>query len=404
VFQQLLDDLRSPREGTRVSAVRTLSTSGYPETASALLPLLADPASAVQLETLDALISLALAPPPDPQLAEPLKRSGGSIAWSVFDVGPLAVLPREWPPALVARLSALLQDDDSRVRVAAAGTLAVLAPQEVPQLSHEAQSALITAVVYALRHPDPATRESAATAAGAMFVPPRGGEAVPVAIGDALIAALNDTEPGVRTAATDALGWVREARAEHALQERFAYYKRGSEAHASLHALARIAGAGSAGTFRQALSSREDPVRVMALEGLARLGDRAALPAITAQMQAERKDPVLLAAAFAVHLLGERANLGRLVEALAKPALARQARAYLTELGPAVARDLHPWLQHGDATLRRTVAEVLGLSGNAGSEAELQALARSDSAAAVAAAARQAALRLRAFPHGVRTR
>ena len=118
----------------------------------------------------------------------------------------------------------------------------------------------------------------------------------------------------------------------------------------------------------------------------------------------ERDRSVLVATAFAFYLLGERSNLQRLVEALLVPDVARQARAYLTELGAASAPELHPWLQQNDPALRKAVVEVLGLSGHAASEAALQQVARGDTDRAVGEAARQALLRLRALPQGARTR
>jgi HEAT repeat protein len=219
-----------------------------------------------------------------------------------------------------------------------------------------------------------------------------------------LIAALNDVEPPVRAAAAEALGWVRERRAEQALRDRFAFYGTGVEAETALHALARMAGPASARVFRQALASRDASYRVMAVEGLGRLRERAVAQPLTALIATEREPSVLLAAAFAFYLLGERANLERLVGALVQPDLARQARAYLTELGPDVAPDLHPWLRDREPAVRRAVVEVLGLSGHGPSEAALHPIARGDSDATVAEAARQATLRLRALPHGARTR
>jgi HEAT repeat protein len=312
VFQQMLADLRSSNERTRAQAVRALSTSGYPDVAPALMPLLADPAERVQLETIDAFLSLGLAPAPDARLATRLKSTGGSIAWSLFDVGPLALLPRTWPPTLMGSLSGLLRDEDARVRVAAAGALAVLGPQVLPTLSTEVRTVLATDVVYGMHHPDVATREAVARAAGAVFTAPRAATA-PVAIGDALIAALNDKEAAVRVEATEALGWVHEARAEQALKDRLAFYKSGAEAQAALHALARIAGRTSAELLRQALLSREAPRRVAAFEGLGRTRDRATVPTMTAQAQSDRDETVRLAAAFAFYLLGERGNADQLV-------------------------------------------------------------------------------------------
>ena len=402
-FQHLLEDLQSPREGTRAKAVRALTTSGYPDVVSVLMQLLADPADAVQLEAIDGLVSVALAPAPAAALAVPFKPVRGSIGWSVFEAGPLAVLPRAWPPQLPLKLASVLRDDDSRVRTAAAGVLAVIASPAAAPLSPESRAALVVDIVYALAHPDPFTRESVARAAGAIFTP-AAGAGVPVAIGDALIGALNDSDATVRTAAAEALGWVREARAEQALRDRVALRGKGGEAEAALHALARMARPASAGVFRQALSSREVPFRVIAVEGLGRLRDHAAVQPLTAAIESEREPSVLLATAFAFYLLGERGNLERLVGGLVQPDFARQARAYLTELGADAAPDLHRWLRDSDPATRRAVVEVLGLSGHVASEAALQPLARADPDPAVAEAARQALMRLRALPQGVRTR
>jgi HEAT repeat protein len=205
-------------------------------------------------------------------------------------------------------------------------------------------------------------------------------------------------------AASEALGFVRESRSEQALRDRFAFYGKGPEAESALHALARIAGPANARSFREALASQAVPYRVIAVEGLGRSHDREAVQLINALLHNEQEPSVLVATAFAFYVLGERANLERIVRALVDPALARQARAYVTELGAASAPELVPWLRHEDPAIRRAVAEVLGLSGHAASEAALQPVARADSDPAVAEAARRAILRLRALPRGVRTR
>jgi HEAT repeat protein len=402
-FQELLYDLQSPREATRIKAARAIAVSGYPDAASALVPLLADRAEAVQLAAIDALVGIALASGPGANGAPKFKRVRGSIAWSVFDAGPLAVLPRTWPPELLTSLAAALRDEDEDVRSAAAGALAVIGSPATSAPVAETLNALAVDIIYALRSRDVHTREAVARAAGAIFTP-LPGATVSVAIGDALIAALNDAEPEVRAAAADALGWVREARAEQALRDRFAFFREGPDAETALHALARMAGPASAGVFRRALTSREGAHRMIAAEGVGRLRDRTVLPALSAMSEREREPSVLVATAFAFYLLGERSNLQRLVEALLVPDVARQARAYLTELGPAAAPELHPWLQQKDPALRKAVAEVLGLSGHAASETALIPVARGDSDRSVADAARLALLRLRALPHGARTR
>ena len=111
---------------------------------------------------------------------------------------------------------------------------------------------------------------------------------------------------------------------------------------------------------------------------------------------------MLLAAAFAYFQLGSAANLEQLAAALVDPALARQARVYLTELGPEAAEGLRAYLQRPDPALRQAVAEVLGLSGDQRQPALRSRRPRAIRDPAVAEAVRQALVRLRSLPIGVR--
>jgi HEAT repeat protein len=383
-----------------VRALRTLTQSGYPQVLSAMAPLVLDSDDTVQLEAIDALLTVCLAPAPDPRHARAFKALNGSIASAVFEALPLAVLPREIPGEVLVSLSAATKDDDARVRTGAAFALGVLGSAALGPRPADTDRALTTDVVYALQHPDPATREALLRAIARLFEPPPHA-APPVAIGDAVIAALNDPDERVRLWASDTLGWLRERRAYSALGERLAYYKRGPEAEAALHALARIAAPGSAAVFRAHLVATDAPMRVMALEGLARLRARDALPQISSALQSEHDPAALLAGAFAYYTLGSSANLDQLVQALTNPALSRQARVYLTELGGEAAEGLRPYLRRPEPDVRQAVAEVLGLSGDPGSLAALEAAAR-DTDPAVAEAVRQALIRLRTLPTGVR--
>jgi HEAT repeat protein len=399
-FDPILADLRSPRSGTRVRALRTLTQSGYPQVVSAMAPLVLDSDNTVQLEAIDALLTVCLAPAPDPKRAHAFKALNGSIASAVFEALPLVVLPREIPGEALVNLSAATRDDDARVRTGAAFALGVLGSAALGPRPVDTDRALTTDAVYALQHPDPATREALLRAVARLFEPPPHA-APPVAVGDAVIAAMNDPDERVRLWASDTLGWLRERRATSALSERLAYYKRGPEAEAALHALARIAPPGSAAVFRAHLVATDAPMRVMALEGLARLRDRDALSQISSAIQSEHDPAVLLAGALAYYTLGSSANLDQLVQALTTPALSRQARVYLTELGGEAAEGLRPYLRRPEPDIRQAVAEVLGLSGDPGSLAALEAAAR-DTDPAVAEAVRQALLRLRTLPTGVR--
>ena len=153
-FQELLYDLQSPREATRVKAARAIALSGYPDAASALVPLLADRARrrAAGSHRCARRHSRSRLPP-ETDAATTFKRVRGSIAWSVFEAGPLAVLPRTWPPELLTSLAAALRDEDEAVRSAAAGALAVIGSPAVSAPAAETLKALSVDIIYALAQP-----------------------------------------------------------------------------------------------------------------------------------------------------------------------------------------------------------------------------------------------------------
>lgn len=400
VAERFEEGARSSRPGTRIEAIRALVASRHARTAQLVAPLLADADRRVRLEAIDGILTLYLAPVPSERQTEPFEVRRGSIAESVFDAAPLAVLPRAVPPEVLSGLEAALSDGDAAVRVSAAYALGVLASPAVAPLTPDAERAFAERLVYLLHHDHLATREALLRVAGRLFdaAPGRSG---PVVVGDALVAAMNDADARVRLRATEALGWLRYERAVQALMDRLEHLGRGDEAAAALHALARIAHPGSSSVFRTYLDDRRASFRVMALEGLGRVREKSAIPAISDALSGTRDPAVQVAGAFALHLLGQARNLDAIVAALGRPATLRQAQVYLSELGADVAPALHPWLRHQDPALRQGVAEVLGLTGHAGSEDALREATR-DADRAVVEAARQALTRIRALPQGVR--
>ena len=85
---------------------------------------------------------------------------------------------------------------------------------------------------------------------------------------------MNDPDPLVRRWAMDSLGWLRYDRAVQALTDHASYYGKGEEGSAALHALARIANPASAPVLRALLANGSTTFRVIAIEGLGRIGDR----------------------------------------------------------------------------------------------------------------------------------
>ena len=399
VVERFGEDSRSSRAGTRINAVRALAASKHPRAVELAAPLLLDANDGVQLETIDAILSLYLAPAPSQRQSSPFEIRNGSAAESIFEAAPLAVLPHEVPPVVIQNLVKGLGDESTRVRVNGAFALGVLASGAVSPLSPDAARTLSEQLVHSMRHEDPATREALVRVVGRIYAT-RPGTSGSVVIGDALVAALNDVDSRVRTWAADSLGWLRYERAVQALTDRLNHLRRSDEGDATLHALARIGHSSSQTILNGRVEDRRATLRVMAIEGLGRVGDSRAVPTITAAIQRERDEAVRLAGAFTLLKLGDVSHVQAIVAALIRSGTARQAQVYLTELGASIAPALHPSLQHTNPAIRQAVAEVLGLSGHAGSIEALEAV-RQDPDPAVKEAVRQALVRLRALPNGV---
>ena len=176
-----------------------------------------------------------------------------------------------------------------------------------------------------LRDPDDSVRVAAARVAGAVRA---------ASLGDALVAAMNDPRQEVQLAAMRALGDIGEKRASRALRERFVHDQHGPGAEAALDGLARLADPASQPVFFEQVASKDADLRRAAFEGLARLGDVAAIRAVEARTGGERDRTVRLARAFALARDGGR-GLPELTAALGDDRRAEQVMAYLVELGRA---------------------------------------------------------------------
>ena len=86
-----------------------------------------------------------------------------------------------------------------------------------------------------------------------------------------------------------ALGDIGEKRASRALRERFVHDQHGQGAEAALDGLARLADPASQPVFFEQVASRDADLRRAAFEGLARLGDVAAIRAVEARTGGEKR-------------------------------------------------------------------------------------------------------------------
>jgi HEAT repeat protein len=378
-FEDVVRYLASPDPKLRVEAMRTLAQTAHPDAIGPVAQLAADPVENIQLEALETLLRFYLVEVPSGtrRIAGVLETGRKDPAAAAFAIGPFQLLPRAVPEAMKEGLAMAMRDDSPRVRREATWTLGALVP---PPAGAAAEAALAAN----LRDPEDSVRVAAARVAGAVRA---------ASLGDALVAAMNDSREDVQLAAMRALGDIGEKRASRALRERFVHEQRGPGAEAALDGLARLADPASQPVFFEQVASKDADLRRAAFEGLARLGDVAAIRAVESRTVGERDRTVQIARAFALARDGGR-GLPQLTAALGDDRRAEQAMSYLVELGRPHVKALVPGLANPDVPSRGRLVQVLGLVG--GPEA-LQALEPTtrDPDPAVARAAEHAIARIR---------
>jgi HEAT repeat protein len=382
---QAIQELQNPSTRARVQALRTLGDAARADAAVPMASLLLDGNDGVQYEAITSIVKL-YAVRDDLTKRQwgigGLSRSTPTFPEAAFEAGPLATLPAQVPAEVVTNLSSLMrQDESARIRLAAAYALGALGAPSMGPMVTAAVQPVTTNVVYALTHRDPATRQVAARVAGRIFAPDPGGTA-PTAIGDALIAAMNDKDALVRRWSMDSLGVLKYDRAVQALMDHAGYYGKGEEGGAALHALARIANPSSAPVLRALLANAYIPFRVIAIEGLGRIGDKGAIPQIGESAASANDASVNLATAYAYFLLGQ-ADVVAVADALEKSETATQAKVYLAEIAAMRPAAIHPLLKTPNPSTRMIAVEVLGTSRQPAEQAALQPLLQDPSPAVI---------------------
>ena len=377
-FDDVVRNLRNPDPKQRAAAVRLLRDAKYPEAVAPMAPLVLDPLDDIQLEAIAAELGFFI--DQDVRTKKMIgfvveqRRSG--IAASAFDLSPLVVWPRPVPPELVTSLLQAVDDDNPKVRLEAIYATGVLAR---PPLTAEQTQRLIKA----LDSYDAPVRSGAARVIARLKVS---------AAGDALIKAINDSQPEVRFAAMRALGSIHEQRAIATLTEQLAFYKKGEGAWSALDGLAQIASSGSVPVFREHLADKDAYIRRAAAEGLGRAGDAESIDALERNVNADESVMVRMASAFALQKLG-RPYAARIADLMNSPKVTAQGQEYFVELGPSAAPTLLPRLQEPDRDLRAAFADVLGAIGDESAVAALTETAK-DPNPEVASAAKRALARI----------
>jgi HEAT repeat protein len=401
-FDEAVARLKALDPSVRLSAIKLFVESGYPEAASPIADVLNDTDERVQQAAVYAELSLLLGVPvrPTHHVGLVVEVRNSEPAEALFDEG-WSTLPM-WPvpAAVLTGLLAPIAHKDLAFRLEALYTLGVLAQVDgVPPSPAHAQVAGILAD--RLADPAPAGREAVARVAGRIFRRCPQPCRLPGLdlLGDALVHTLNDPEPGVRIAAMGALGDFRWERAVQALAGLYDYYKKGDDASAALSALARIGHPSSVPVFLAALTRKEEPILVAAVEGLARAGSQevAGLPTMLA---GQSSAAVRLAVAFAEQRAGLAVRTDRLIAALDARATRQQAQDYLVELGTRAVVPVSAALRSAlfDAVspgLRITLIETLSVIGGPKDAAAVEPLL-TDRNKSVAASAERAVTRLKA--------
>jgi HEAT repeat protein len=395
-FDQAIRDLASPDVGVRTKAVQLLRDAAFPEAAVPLAKLVTDSRDEVQLEAIAAELNIFLA-----EKIVTRKRVAGIVevrnaiaAEAAFTAGPSVLGTQPVPPEVLAALRTAARDENPRVGLEAIYAFGVLAIEPANGARRELLRATGPDIALLIGAADPAMRYAAVRVMGRVFAHRRGDEEIESTVGDAVVAALNDSDRAVKAAAMDALGAMRYGRGVQALTDLFQYYGKGESAEAALDALARIASPGSVPLFTAQLASRSTALRSSAIEGLARAGDPATIADIQTAAGADRNDAIALAVAFANARLAN-GPLDRVVDAMTKSKLREQARDYLVELAPGRSEAFRRYLMDPDARIRLEMVGVLDRAGDPAALPLVEPLAN-DKDPQVARAAERATARLRA--------
>ena len=395
-FEQIVGDLSSADANTRLKAVQLLRDAGYSEAAGPLARLIADPRDDIQLEAIAAELNIFLTERvvTRKRVALVVEKRTAIAAEAAFTAGAGAVNQQPVPFDVLVALRTAARDDNSRVALEALYAFGVLSAEPAGGARPELLRTSGPEIAALVGSPDPAMRYAAVRVMGRLFAHRPNDQPIESTVGDAVIAALNDSDRAVRAAAMQALGAMRYDRAVQALTDLLQYFGKGESAEAALDALARIASPASSRVFTAQLTGKSSTMRTIAIEGLARSGDPARVADIQTAAGADRSDAVTLAAQYATARLSN-GTIDRILDALTRTKLRDQAREYLVDLAPGRSAEFRRLLLDPDARLRLEGVGVLERAGDPSALPLLEPLA-GDRDAQVARAAERAVTRLRA--------
>jgi len=397
-FDQAITDLSSPDVATRLLTVQLLKEAGYPEAAEPLAKLVTDANDAIQLEAIAAELNIFLAEKivPRRRVGLLVEKREAIAADALFNTGPLAIGPRPVPLVVLDALRTAARDDNPRVRLEAVYAFGVLAVEpggtrrgELLKASARDLAAMVNAV-------DPYHRYAALRVISRLFW--RRGSDMPADeyLGDIVINALNEKDKAMQQAAMQALAAMKYDRAVQGLTDLFQHYGKGEMAEAALDAVAHIGHPSSVPLFLSLLGSKNDVIKSIAVDGLARAGDQTKRVQIQAAVASARNRSLQIAGSFATVMLSgpSTEGLDPIVEALAGRRLHDQAFWYLVQAAPGRAPAFARFLKDPDPMVRADLVNALGLGDDVAALAVIEPLA-ADPDLEVARAVERAVARLR---------
>ena len=201
-------------------------------------------------------------------------------AEAAFSQGPLSIGARPVPSELLTALRTAARDTNPRVAVEALYAFGTLAVEPGGARRRELLRTTGPDLIPMVGVANPAHRYAAVRVIGRVFERRAPDEPIATTVGDAMVGVLNDPDRNMRSAAMQALGAMGYERAVQALTDQFQYFGRGDQAEAALDAVARIAHPASIDLLMTQLASKQRRLKAIAIEGLARIGDRSRLPSI----------------------------------------------------------------------------------------------------------------------------
>jgi HEAT repeat protein len=391
-FEQATRDLASPDAPTRLRAVQMLKETAYPEAAVPLAALVTDPEGGIRLEAIAAELNIFLAEKivPRKRVALVIEVRNPVASDVAFSRGPLVLGSHTVPREVLTALRAGVHDKTPRIALEALYAFGTLAVQPLGSARLELLQTCGPDLAALAGAPEPALRLAAVRVIGRVFERRPGDPPVEQPVGDAVINALNDADRGMRAVAMQTLGALRYERGVQALTDLFQHFGKGDLAEAALDAIAHIGHPYSSPLLVSQLG--RSAMKRIAIEGLARTGDRTTVVEIGAALKGERSEAVQLAGSFASVLLAG-ASIEPLGEALSRSRVHERARAYLIEVAPGRTDLFARYAQDPDPRVRVDVADILGLAGDPVALTMVERLAE-DSDPEVARAADRAVVRL----------